>query len=220
MSNERETIKVILDKYININDNYKKIKEKISKSNKQKIYIKRAFMATCVFFIFFTLILNINKFSFINYNSNHRVLKKDNIVINNIELKDNNSMIHGYNSRSANISDKYPLYRYLDNLADFKLSRQEIFYNDNSIIYFGSYLYSKDQDKYVNLYISDNSLFQSFFKNSKISTINNNNLYIINYDGIIFIKFLNLKETIVIQTNITDKSIFIDIANHIIKYQN
>lgn len=220
MAHNKETIKVILDKYINIDDNYKKIMEKISRSNKQKICVKRVFMVTCVFFITFALILNINKYSFKNYKANQKVVKKDNIVINNIEIKDNNSMIHGYKSKSANISEKYPLYSYLDSLADFKLNRQEIFYNDNSTIYFGSYSYSNNPDKFLNLYISDNSLFESFFKNSKISTINNNNnLYVINYDGIIFIKFLNVKETIVIQTNINDKLTYVDIAKHIIKYQ-
>lgn len=220
MSHNKETIKVILDKHINIDDNYKKIMEKISRSNKQKICVKRFFMATCVFFIIFALILNINKYSFKNYKANQKVVKKDNIVINNIEIKDNNSMIHGYKSKSANISAKYSLYSYLDSLADYKLNRQEIFYNDNSIIYFGSYSYSNNYDKFLNLYISDNSLFESFFKNTKASTINNRNLYIINYDGIIFMKILNNKDTIVIQTNITKRSAFIDVANHIIKYQN
>lgn len=219
MSNDKETIKVILDSYINISDNYKKIKEKISQSKQQKIYVRRAFVATCVFFITFTIILNINKYAFKNSKTNYKVIKKDKIVINNIEIKDNNSMIHGYKSKSANISAKYPLYSYLDSLADYKLNRQEIFYNDNSIIYFGSYSYSNNYDKFLNLYISDNSLFESFFKNTKASTINNRNLYIINYDGIVFIKFLNVKETIVIQTNINDKLTYVDIAKHIIKYR-
>lgn len=77
-----------------------------------------------------------------------------------------------------------------------------------------------DDSKFLYLYVSNNNIhiYEQLFVNCRKSLIDSNTVYIVNSDGIIFVKFVTKDKAYVIQTNINDTSVYVNFVRRIIKY--
>ncbi len=221
MPSNKQQIKSILEQYVDIDGNYKQIRKRMDRSNQRKKYLKRTLAVSCLFLLVITIFLSLHTNSINNLNSNpiDEPSKRDNIMINKIEIQDDSSTIRSYKSKYDNLMDKFSIFRYFDDLEIFEIQKEQVLYDDSNEIYLGSYSYTDDSTKFLHLYLSNISLFDSLFQECKLSTIDNSNLYIVDYDGVIFIKFINTNQKIILQTNITDKQTIMDIAKIVIQYE-
>lgn len=212
MLDNKKQIKLILSDYIDTSDNYEQIKKRIHRKVQAKKYIKRSLAVSFLFLLVITIFLSFRT----NFKMSHS--KEDNIVINKVETSDNSSMIHSYKQENYNLIDEFFIFRYFNDLDIFKIEKQQVLYDDFNKIYLGSYSYISDSEKFLHLYLANVSIFEYLFQDCKLSTIDNNDLYIVNYEGIIFIKLIDTNQKIYIQTNITDTKVIVDIVKFTTKY--
>lgn len=227
MSNNKEKIKTILNEYVDIDNNYKKIKHQIYTKQNNKQFIRRLSIVVPVilFLISVGIIIGNNKiFNLSGEKTIDNGTLKDNIIINKVENIDDNSMYYNYESTDSNLIDNILIYKYLEEKESFEIIIQKTLYNKKQEkIYFGGYKYTEDDSKFVYLYITPNKnnnfLYENVFENTQNSLINNHKVYIVDNQGIIFIKVVKNKEIYVIQTNITNDSIYIELVKELIDYQ-
>lgn len=227
MFNNKEKIKSILDDYVDIDNNYKQIKYQIyRKQNKKKIIRKLSIVVPIIILLSSAsfIIKNNGMLNFLHKKSSDNNLSKDSIIINEMRNIGDNSMYYHYESKDYNLINNIPIYKYLKEVETLEVVIQKILYNEKKeSIYFGGFKSIEDHSKFIYLYITpkNNNSFihNAVFKNAQNSIINNKKVYIVDNEGIIFIKFIKNEEIYVIQTNITDSSIYIELVKKIIKYQ-
>lgn len=228
MSSNREKIKSILDDYIDCDNNYKKIKIQIYRKQNRKKFIRKFSVAVSVilFLVSVSFIIGNNKmFNQVNEKKGTNDIPSDNIVINELESVVFDSMFYHFDSTEYNLIDNVKIYKYLEEKDSLKIIIQQIIYNDrHEETYFGGFKYIGDSNEFIYLYITsdknENFIFKHIFDNTDSSLIDNYKAYIVNCDGIIFIKFIKNDEIYILQTNITDSSVYIDIVKDLIKYQD
>ena len=227
MFNNKEKIKSILDDYVDIDNNYKKIKHRIYRKQNKKQFIRKLSVVVPVIILLVSTSLIIKNSKMLNLSEekpSNNNLSKDNIIINEVKNTSDNSMHYHYESKDYNLIDNIMIYKHLKEVKSLEVVIQKILYNEKKErIYFGGFKSIEDNSKFIYLYITpkknNNFIHEAIFENTQSSLIDNKKVYIVDNEGIIFIKFVKNDETYVIQTNITDSSVYIDLVKEIIKYR-
>lgn len=227
MFNNKEKIKSILDDYVDIDNNYKKIKHRIYRKQNKKQFIRKLSVVVPVIILLVSASLIIKNSKMLNLSEekpSNNNLSKDNIIINEVKNTSDNSMHYHYESKDYNLIDNIMIYKHLKEVKSLEVVIQKILYNEKKEkIYFGGFKSIEDNSKFIYLYITpkknNNFIHEAIFENTQSSLIDNKKVYIVDNEGIIFIKFVKNDETYVIQTNITDSSVYIDLVKEIIKYR-
>ena len=227
MFNNKEKIKSVLDDYVDIDNNYKKIKHRIYRKQNKKQFIRKLSVVVPVIILLVSASLIIKNSKMLNLSEekpSNNNLSKDNIIINEVKNTSDNSMHYHYESKDYNLIDNIMIYKHLKEVKSLEVVIQKILYNEKKEkIYFGGFKSIEDNSKFIYLYITpkknNNFIHEAIFENTQSSLIDNKKVYIVDNEGIIFIKFVKNDETYVIQTNITDSSVYIDLVKEIIKYR-
>lgn len=227
MFNNKEKIKSILDDYVDIDNNYKKIKHRIYRKQNKKQFIRKLSVVVPVIILLVSVSLIIKNSKMLNLSEekpSNNNLSKDSIIINEVKNTSDNSMYYHYESKDYNLIDNIMIYKHLKEVESLEVVIQKILYNEKKEkIYFGGFKSIEDNSKFIYLYITpkknNNFIHEAIFENTQSSLIDNKKVYIVDNEGIIFIKFVKNDETYVIQTNITDSSVYIDLVKEIIKYR-
>ena len=227
MFNNKEKIKSILDDYVDIDNNYKKIKHRIYRKQNKKQFIRKLSVVVPVIILLVSASLIIKNSKMLNLSEekpSNNNLSKDNIIINEVKNTSDNSMHYHYESKDYNLIDNIMIYKHLKEVKSLEVVIQKILYNEKKEkIYFGGFKSIENNSKFIYLYITpkknNNFIHEAIFENTQSSLIDNKKVYIVDNEGVIFIKFVKNDETYVIQTNITDSSVYIDLVKEIIKYR-
>lgn len=224
MHKNKEKIKLILSDYVDIDNNYEKIKRRISIYDKKRLFVGRlsVLIPVILLLIFICFGLASNRDSGLVDKKNRFDEKKDTIVINDVANADDSSMYYNnYMSTDFNLIDNFWVFKEINDSELFEIVFQNLLYNEESEkIYFGGFRYLIDDSKFLYLYVSNNNIhiYEQLFVNCRKSLIDSNTVYIVNSDGIIFVKFVTKDKAYVIQTNINDTSVYVNFVRRIIKY--